>query len=248
MKRSYWEDLAPKYNDEIFDVLQNDKQQLVKTAIEKLASPNKTVIDAGCAIGKWLPLLSPLFKQVYALDISAKNLKIARKKNPELNNVEYIRADMSRKNHELPVCDLGICINAILTPSVKKRNRFFQSLASCIKQRGKLIMTVPSMESFMLTRTIQKQFKIDKKYFPVVANYKQAIRNLKDIWWGVAEIDDVPHKHFLKEEAAIVLQQFGFAAEKFQKIEYDWSTEFYKPPAWLQQPGPWDWMIVAKRV
>ena len=72
MKRSYWEKIAPSYNDEIFDVLHNDKKALVSSAIQKYSSKRKTVIDIGCAIGKWLPVLSPLFKKVIAVDISSE--------------------------------------------------------------------------------------------------------------------------------------------------------------------------------
>ena len=69
MNRSYWEKIAPSYADEIFDVLHNDKKALIRSVIKKYASKNKTVIDIGCAIGKWLPVLSPAFKKVYAVDI-----------------------------------------------------------------------------------------------------------------------------------------------------------------------------------
>ena len=70
MDRTYWEKIAPDYNEEIFDVLKNDRKGVIVSAIKKAASKNKTVIDIGCAIGKWLPILSPLFKKVYAVDIS----------------------------------------------------------------------------------------------------------------------------------------------------------------------------------
>lgn len=62
----------------------------------------KTVIDIGCAIGKWLPVLSPAFKKVIAVDISAKNLEIAQQLYPKYKNVEYLRADMSGKNTKVP--------------------------------------------------------------------------------------------------------------------------------------------------
>ena len=74
MKRAYWEKMAPSYNEEIFDVLQQDKKGLIRRAIKKYAKPGHQVIDIGCAIGKWFPVLSPLFKKVIALDISARNL------------------------------------------------------------------------------------------------------------------------------------------------------------------------------
>ena len=54
---------------------------IISSAIKKVSAKNKTVLDAGCAVGKWLPVLSPLFKKVIAADISAKNLGIAEKKS-----------------------------------------------------------------------------------------------------------------------------------------------------------------------
>lgn len=248
MKRSYWEKIAPSYSHEIFDVLKNDKKALIRKAIDQFADKNKTVIDIGCAIGKWMPVLSPAFKKVYAVDISKKNLAIAKKNYTELKNVEYVRVDMSGKNNNLPLSDFGICINAILTPSKKDRNRFFASLSSCIKPGGHLILTIPSLESHLLTNIIQQQYKIDKQLFPATRNAKEAIRKWNNIKQGNADIDDVPHKHYLKEELQLLLSKAGFLAKDFQKIEYDWTTEFVKPPAWLLEPKPWDWMVVAKKL
>src|SRR5678815_3807535 len=118
MDRTYWEKIAPAYNEEIFDVLKNDTRGVIVSAIEKVASKNKTVIDIGCAIGKWLPVLCPAFKKDYAVDISAENLGIAKKLYPEFTNVEYDRIDMSNAKAKMPLCDIGICINAILTLSL----------------------------------------------------------------------------------------------------------------------------------
>ena len=155
MKRSYWEKIAPTYGDEIFDVLHNDKKALIRSVIKKYASKNKTAIDIGCAIGKWLPVLSPAFKKVVAVDISAKNLEIAQQLYPQYKNVQYLRADMSGKKTKVPQCDFGICINAILTPDLKDRTIFFQSLSSCVKKGGRIVLSIPSLESWMLTSVIQ---------------------------------------------------------------------------------------------
>jgi SAM-dependent methyltransferase len=248
MKRHYWEKIAPSYNDEIFDVLHNDKKALIRSVIEKYASQQKTVIDIGCAIGKWLPVLSPAFKKVVAVDISAKNLAIARELYPQYKNVQYLRADMSGKNTKVPKCDFGICINAILTPDAKDRLLFFQSLSACVKKGGRIVITIPSLESYLLTSIIQQQYKIDRSLFPATKNAKEALQKWNNIRQGNADIDDVPHKHYLKEELQLLLQKEGFIAEEFQKIEYDWDTEFIKAPAWLKEPRPWDWMVVAKKL
>ena len=247
MNRSYWEKLAPAYNDEIFDVLHNDKKALIRTVIEKYASKKKTVMDIGCAIGKWLPLLSPAFKKVIAIDISAKNLAIARELYPQYKNVKYLRADMSGKKTKVPQCDFGICINAILTPSLKDRTIFFQSLPACVKKGGHIVLSIPSLESWLLASVIQQQHKIDRNLFPVASNAKEGLRKWNNIRQGNADIDDVPHKHYLKEELQLLLANEGFDAEEFQKIEYDWSTEFIKPPKWLKEPKPWDWMVIARK-
>lgn len=247
MERKYWEKMAPSYNDEIFDVLRNDKKALIRAEIRKHAARDKTVIDIGCAIGKWLPVLAPAFKKVVAVDISAKNLEIARERYPQYKNVQYLRADMSGPATKVPRCDFGICINAILTPDARDRHVFFQSLKACVKKGGRIVITVPSLESWMLTNLLQQQYKIDRRLFPPTRNAKEALSKWNNIRQGNVEIDNVPHKHYLREELHYLLLDAGFTAETFKKIEYDWDTEFHQPPVWLTQPGPWDWMVVARK-
>lgn len=247
MDRKYWEKIAPEYNEEIFDVLKNDSKGLIVSAIRKVSSKNKTIIDVGCAIGKWLPVLSPVFKKVYAVDISKENLEIAKKLYPEFSNVEYARIDMSNAKAKMPICDVGICINAILTESLKKRNTFFTNLKKCIRKNGDLILVIPSLESSMLTSIIRQRWNPDKDANGVIRKNKSEIQ-LKNILQGNAEIDNVPTKHYLKEELELLLANEGFRAKDFQKIEYDWTTEFINPPKWLTAPKPWDWMVVAKKL
>jgi SAM-dependent methyltransferase len=247
MDRKYWEKIAPDYNEEIFDVLQNDKKAIIRSAISTLAGPSQTVADIGCAIGKWLPVLAPAFQKVLAVDISLKNLVIARKQYPQFTNVDYLRADMSSGKVKLPASDVVICINAILTDSLKKRMLFFQNLSRCVKKGGHLILVVPSLESWMMTRIIQKRWDIDKDLFSDRLSGKQALKKYKNIQQGNADIDNVPTKHYLREELQLLLSHEGFATEKFQKINYNWKTEFVKPPKWLKDPYPWDWMLVAKK-
>jgi 2-polyprenyl-3-methyl-5-hydroxy-6-metoxy-1,4-benzoquinol methylase len=247
MDRNYWEKIAPDYSEEIFDVLKNDSKGFIISAITKVSGKNKTVIDIGCAIGKWLPVLSPGFKKVYAVDISKENLEIAKKLYPKLSNVEYDRIDMSNAKAKMPLCDVGICINAILTDSLKKRNTFFTNLKKCIKKSGYLILVIPSLESSMLTSIIRQRWNPDKDANGVIKKNKSNFQ-LKNILQGNAEIDNVPTKHYLKEELQLLLANEGFKTEDFQKIEYEWTTEFLSPPKWLKEPKPWDWMVVAKKL
>jgi hypothetical protein len=154
---------------------------------------------------------------------------------------------MSGPTTKIPQCDFGICINAILTSSLKERTIFFQSLSACVKRGGRIIITIPSLESYLLSSIIQQQWRIDRNLFPATKNAKEAIKKWNNIRQGNADIDDVPHKHYLKEELQLLLANEKFVAEDFQKIEYNWDTEFITPPKWLKDPRPWDWMVVARK-
>lgn len=247
MDRAYWEKIAPGYNDEIFDVLKNDRKKIITGTLRKLASDRKTVCDLGCAIGKWLPLLSPLFKKVVAIDISAENLRIAKELYPDLKNIEYKRADLSSESATLPGCDVAVCINAVLTDKQEWRTRFFKNLGKAVKKNGSLLLVVPSLESYMLSSIIRQRWDPDKDAGTMI-NKQKGTEQYQNMLQGNAEIDEVPTKHYLKEELQILLNHAGFAIREIHKIEYPWDTEFLNPPSWLSQPQPWDWMLLCKKL
>jgi hypothetical protein len=64
---------------------------------------------------------------------------------------------------------------------------------------------------------------------------------------GILLIDGVPTKHYLKEELELWLKGVGLTVEKTLKLEYPWDTEFENPPKSMQEPYPWDWLVVARR-
>lgn len=248
MKQQYWEKIAPSYSDEIFDVLQNDHRGIIRKSIQKLADPKKTVVDIGTAVGKWLPVLSPAFKKVYALDISKKNLAIAQKRYALLDNVVYHHVDMSGKKRKIPASDVAVCINAILTSSLEDREIFFRSLAGTLKNNGNLVLVVPSLESWLLTHIISNQFNIEKDLLHRKTNARKGLKKWKNILQGNVDIDDVPTKHYLESELELLLDQHGFSVDEIKKVEYEWKTEFNKPPKWLERPKPWDWLVLAHKV
>ena len=247
MDRKYWETIAPKYETEIFDVLRNDTSGSIVAAIDEMAAQDKTVMDIGCAVGKWLPVLAPKFKRVIAADISAKNLQIAKEKYPEYDNVEYSRMDFSADELTVTPCDSAICINAILTDSLEKRINFFQSLSLCINAGGELVLVVPSLESKLYTNIIADRWNVDDAENDVLPAGKLATQKISNIRQGVTDIDNVPTKHYLKEELELLLQLEGFEVNFIKKINYGWNTEFHKPPRWLKDPYPWDWMCTARK-
>lgn len=247
MEKKYWERIATSYETEIFDVLQNDTSKKILKAIRSFASKEKNIIDIGCAVGKWIPVLAPNFKEVHAIDISSKNLKIAAAKYPHFKNVKYDCIDMSAKTIKYKQFDSAICINAILSSSLKKRDLFFSHINKLIKKGGDLILVIPSLESKLLSHIIAQKWNVDDIKNEKSPNGKLAISQMEFMKNGVTDIDQVPTKHYLKEELELILELSGFVVEKIEKINYTWDTEFHQAPAWLKNPQPWDWMVKAKK-
>ena len=54
-------------------------------------------------------------------------------------------------------------------------------------------------------------------------------------------------KHFLREELQVLFELKHFAVREESRVEYDWREEYEDPPAWMQQPWPWDWLFVVQK-
>ena len=131
--------------------------------------------------------------------------------------------------------------------NLKKRINFFQSLNICLNNGGDLILVVPSLESKLYTNIIAHRWNVDDDHKEKIESVEKAYAMAKNIKQGVTDIDNVPTKHYLKEELELLLTLEGFVVDRIEKINYTWKTEFNNPPKWLAEPSPWDWMCVAKK-
>ena len=248
MQKVYWEKVSQNYDEEIFDVFANDQRGIIQSKVVKYSSPGHTVVDIGCAIGKWLPLLSENFGFVYAVDISEQNIVQAKENHEQLGNIEFMRADLTTKAAEkIPPCDMALCVNAILTSSFTKRVAFFNSISNCVKKGGYIILVVPSLESAMYSEFMLTQWNYQDGKLPGVENSKDVPKKYSNLKQGVVELDSVPTKHYLEEELVINLKNEKFTVTEIEKVQYPWHTEFVNPPKWMKDPYPWDWMIVARK-
>jgi SAM-dependent methyltransferase len=248
MQKLYWEKVSKNYNEEIFDVYANDRTGIIESGVIKYSSPKNTVCDIGCAVGKWLPLLSAHYKQVIAVDISEQNIGQARENHSSLGNVDFLRADLTtRAAEKIQPCDMALCVNAILTSSFTKRVAFFKAIAKCVKPGGHIILVVPSLESAMYSEFMYTQWNYKDGILPGVENSKDVPKKYSNLKQGVVELDSVPTKHYLEEELVINLKNEGCTVLETEKVQYTWQTEFVNPPRWMKAPYPWDWMVVAKK-
>ncbi|MGA2172050.1 MAG: class I SAM-dependent methyltransferase [Sedimentisphaerales bacterium] len=248
MKREFWNNLAGRYEDEIFSVLHNDRKKLVVRQIRELGAPEKTAGDYGCGIGHFLPYLSASFRKVFAIDISRGLIARAKKKCSRLSNVSYVTADLAAAGLRLAKTHFALSINTLIMPSLACRLRILDVMAGHILKKGHLVLVVPSLESAMLTDFRLVEMNLRNGFGPasaVRAGFEKT--NHPRLNQGIVPVDNVPTKHYLREELVALLERRGLRILNIRKIEYPWNTEFDSPPHWLKDPLPWDWLIVAQK-
>lgn len=247
-EENHWNDIAGRYEDEIFDVFRSDKKQKLTYYFDKHAGVHRDAIDFGCGVGKAFWYLSPRFRSVLATDISAECIGVARKKG--FHNITYKRADLSRKGISFPPADFGFCCNVVMLPEIERNEIMFRNIQRALKPGASAIFVLPSFESIVFSswRLIDWYRKegttIDKVPDSEFRYYKGS---KKDWIRGIVHIDGVPTKHYSECELQVVIAGAGFDITALEKIEYDWSTEFDEPPAWMKEPYPWDWLVEVRK-
>lgn len=249
MDKNYWNTVAEHYESEVFSVLADDSKSLVTQTIKKYGSPSRVAIDLGCGIGYFLPYLSRCFGKVHAIDFSEKCLQQARRNTITLNDIEYWCDDMSDPKHHIPRANFILSINSVISQSLTVRNGIFQSISKLLKRNGYLLLVVPSLESSLFSDYQQIKWNLKSGMRP--ANAVQAgfsNDECKCIHQGVREVGGTATKLYLKEELMSIVTSLGMRLKQISKIEYDWTTEFERPPQWMNDLYPWDWFVLARKV
>lgn len=240
----HWNQIAPSYEEEIFDVFKSDRKKLIPKIVRRYARKDGLAIDFGCGVGKAFPYLSPSFGQVVAVDISEGVLRTAQQS--KYPNLSFKRADLSSSRVQLPEADFVFCCNVIMLPEPEKDWQMFRNIARAMKKDGHGAVVVPSVESiFFASWRLMDWYRregvpADKIPASEFHYFKSPKRDLVN---GIMHIDGVPTKHYSQEELRAMLPECGLEVLSIQKLEYDWNTEFAEPPSWMGAPYPWDWII-----
>ncbi len=250
MNKRYWDRMAAHYEDEIFDSLANDRQRIVLSHLKKYAAPDSVACDVGCGIGKYLPELASRFKHVYAIDLSDRLLERARTTYADLNNITYIQSNLAKPELKIKKPAFAICMNVLIMPGYRTRRRILEHIHQKLVKGGHLLLMLPSLESALLSNVqlIEWNMLHGMSYGQSLAEGLQpTAEGGGSVVEGILEVDSVPTKHFIREEAIVTLRNIGFSVLSVEKVEYDWNTEFDNPPPWMQDPHPWDWLFVLKK-
>lgn len=243
-QRKHWDKIGNNYDSEIFDVYQSDRNKTLLRYLNKHKDIAKVAIDFGCGTGKALPYLVPRFKHVVAVDISDNLLTTAQGRN--LKGITFKQADLADTSLKLPKADFAFCCNVIMLPEVEKNNLIFKNIWKTLRKNSYAVIVIPSLESALYaTWRMTQWYKRDsvKVHNIPAADFHYFKGDKREIVQGVIHIDNVPTKHYMREELNVLLSEVGFDVKHIEKIEYDWTTEFDEPPVWMKDPYPWDWLI-----
>lgn len=248
MDEKYWDKIAADYDGEIFSALANDRNDVIVSYICQFASKQAAVADFGCGVGKFLPILAEKFGHVYAIDISEKLLEQAREDCANFDNISYSNHDLSQAGIKLQKFDFALCVNVAIMKSLDKRAAIFATISKHLRGGGHLVLVVPSLESALYAdfQLLQWNLKNGLTASEAASSLKQKRTDLP-LRQGIVDIDNVPTKHYLKEELESLFKDQPFDILSIEKVEYSWKTEFEKPPRWMTEPYPWDWLVVLEK-
>lgn len=246
--KKHWNEIAPTYNDEIFDVFQSDSRKVLKRYFNRHRHLQHVAVDFGCGNGKAFHYLSPRFAHVHGLDISSKLLRQAEKL--PYQNVSLQQVDLTQAKVQVPAADFAFCCNVAILNTVEKNLAVIKNVGKVLKPDGAALFVIPSLESMLFSswRLIDwykkegvRAEKIDPDEWAGFSGKRT------DILQGLISINGVTTKHYTEPEIEIIFPRCGLVVTKIEKIEYDWKSEFSEPPRWMKEPFPWDWMVECRK-
>jgi len=250
MDRTYWDALAPKYQAVVLDAISNDRRGVLRKTLAALATRGGIAGDLGCGIGIALPTLASCFREVYGFDFSASSLKRAQRKCRHLTNVRLVQLDLRNVQGSPVLVDVGLSTNVLISPRPRDRRAALAGSLALIRAGGRIVLVVPSIEAvlYSLAREIEWHERSGMRPGAAAARVDTGhLANIRAVRDGIVVRGAVRTKHYLREELEVFLTQSGVAVETVEKLEYAWSTEFARPPRWMREPYPWDWLAVGRK-
>lgn len=244
----HWNSIGQQYADEIFDVFANDKNGILNYYFDQFANSTHVALDVGCGIGKAFHQLAPRFKKVIGSDISSRLL--AQAKLLPYKNIELVKADLTKPNIKFELADFAFCCNVIMFSQEEKNKALFSTIHRSLKEHGNAMIVLPSIESMMYStwRLIDWYRKEGVELEEIPRNELNYYPSKKfEILRGNVQINGVPTKHYSAPELEVILDEIGFRIHTFEKVDYEWTTEFESPPIWMKAPYPWDWLVVCTK-
>ncbi len=194
MAKEYWEDRISCGNCSINNVLSLGEKELInvyydiweKRIIGNFIGDvsNKEVLDVPCGSGRWTIDLAKKAKEVTAVDLSEKILRLVRKRaNVEnLNNIAYYENDIQEINQLNSKYDIILCTGLYEHLPESIYTELTANLAGLLRQRGKIIIVINNENNNYLydrrDNKYRKGYQLENGYICGVTRGKKVIDKL----------------------------------------------------------------------
>ncbi|CAM2066678.1 Class I SAM-dependent methyltransferase [Sulfidibacter corallicola] len=154
---AFWDKASKNYDktEERFEYIHNK----TKENTEKYLNDHDIVLDYGCGTGTKSCELASQAKEIHAIDISSKMIKIAKNKATvcKVKNVNFTQTDIFDKKFKNQTFDVILAFNMLHT--VPNPQSVMQRIHELLKPDGLFISATPCLqEKKSLLVTIQIQF------------------------------------------------------------------------------------------
>ena len=237
--RAYWDRMARRWDQEIFNTLHHDKGGVIASEIRRSSIGARSIADFGCGTGIYVPLLSRLFDEVQGFERSQACVRLAKSRFERNKRVSIHGAGVaSRRRGSF---DVVLCVNVAIHPTARGRATVFRAVRALLATHGTLILVVPSLESATMVARVEQAARI-----------RRGLAGPGD--WdadshphGVVTIEGLPTKHFARAELQDTLQRLGLGVRRIRKVHYSWQSQGISRPPAAARSSPWDWIAVARR-
>ncbi len=231
--RKYWDRMAARWDDEIFNTLHHDKFRVIAGEIERSSRRARSAADFGCGTGIYIPLLSRLFDQVDGFERSRACVAIARERFQAKKNVA-IHSASAGAIRRYGGSEMVLCVNVAVHPALRARAAVLRAVRSLLLPGGTLIVVVPSLESAIMVAAAERE--------AISGRGDWDVRSEAD---GVVTIEGMPYQHYSRSGLRDFLASSGFSVTRIRRVEYSWRSQGVRPGSRLRGTLPWDWIAVA---
>ena len=104
------------------------------------------ILDVGCGIGRVEKFLAPLCREIYAVDVSGKMLKRARKRLKDYANIHFIKND-GRSLGFLPDDSIDFAFSVFVFQHIEKEDTicYLADIYRVLKNNGSVYLQLPNI-------------------------------------------------------------------------------------------------------
>ncbi len=249
MNVDYWNRLAGRFSDEVFEVTERDLNGVIRKTAKQLGGVQKSAVDFGCGAGASTRTVAPFFKRVTGVDFSEDLLSVATSKT-DADNIEYRKANLATMNPRSFRCNVAFCFNVLLSPDADLRKSIAANVIKAIRIGGAGVFITPSIESELRSYQIALECQV-RSGFGRAAAAKEinatARREVVSLSQGVINLGGAPTKHFFHDELADLLSECGLRDVTVSRVHYPWEDVLDDIPADMPYSQPWDWIARGKK-